>query len=399
MTTEREVRPRKCKKRAEDQYVEEMIRSYQASIPSYVIYDGIPFPGSLLTKRIADIKNFRIRSDDVIICGYPRSGNHWMKEIVTLLYADDVITMKETQHISERIPLLELSVDMNQCIQTYMDNYFRSCGPFRPLLSKMATKFGIISHVKASSDTLVDPLAELEHRSSPRLMHTHLTHRMLPEGAKQGRCKIIYLIRNGKDVAVSFYEMHKMYPPFGYYSGEWKQFFHTYLSGKVCYGSWFNHVKDWYSHRETTNVLFVKYEDMIEDLYREVMRVAQFLSKDVTADNIRDVADKCTFKRMQENPMATYDGLHESIDTKKTSFLRRGKVGDWKSRLTVEQNEMFDDLFTKVFRDTDPQIRFQLNVTGQGSIYRYVFLRQDKDRLPDVYSDRFYPLYEGASVV
>ena len=47
-------------------------------------------------------------------------GNHWMKEIVTLLYADDVITMKETQHISERIPLLELSVDMNQCIQTYM---------------------------------------------------------------------------------------------------------------------------------------------------------------------------------------------------------------------------------------------------------------------------------------
>ena len=56
------------------------------------------------------------------------------------------------------------------------------------------------------------------------------------------------------------------------------------------------------------------------------MRVAQFLSKDVTADNIRDVADKCTFKRMQENPMATYDGLHESIDTKKTSFLRRGSV-------------------------------------------------------------------------
>ena len=72
-------------KRADGQSVPDMIRAYQASIPNYVIYDGIPFPGCLLTKRISHIKDFRIRPDDVIICGYPRSGGLYLVAAVILV--------------------------------------------------------------------------------------------------------------------------------------------------------------------------------------------------------------------------------------------------------------------------------------------------------------------------
>ena len=53
---------------------DDMVKSYQSSIPNYLVHEGVPFPGALLTKRVSEIRDFHIRSDDVIICGYPRSG-------------------------------------------------------------------------------------------------------------------------------------------------------------------------------------------------------------------------------------------------------------------------------------------------------------------------------------
>ena len=70
----RQGKQKRGKRRGEGTDVQDMIRSYQESIPNYVVHDGIPYPGCLLSKRVANIKDFEIRCDDVIICGYPRSG-------------------------------------------------------------------------------------------------------------------------------------------------------------------------------------------------------------------------------------------------------------------------------------------------------------------------------------
>ena len=53
---------------------DELIRSYQKSIPSLTLKDGLPFPGLLLTKRFHEIPDFKVREDDLLIAGYPRSG-------------------------------------------------------------------------------------------------------------------------------------------------------------------------------------------------------------------------------------------------------------------------------------------------------------------------------------
>ena len=40
---------------------------------------------------------------------------------------------------------------------------------------------------------------------SPRVLNTHLSHDLIPKGIKEKYCKIIHVMRNPKDVAVSYY--------------------------------------------------------------------------------------------------------------------------------------------------------------------------------------------------
>lgn len=101
--------------------------------------------------------------------------------------------------------------------------------------------------------------------------------------------QVIYVSRNPKDVAVSFYHFHKLatfLPEFSTF----EEFLHHFLEGtrespppkkkmirqklppnvstrprclSVCYGSWFDHVKGWTDQRRAMrNLLHVTYEDM-----------------------------------------------------------------------------------------------------------------------------------------
>ena len=45
--------------------------------------------------------------------------------------------------------------------------------------------------------------------SSPRVLNTHLSHDFLPSGITEKKCKILHLMRNPKDVAVSYYHHFK----------------------------------------------------------------------------------------------------------------------------------------------------------------------------------------------
>ena len=68
------------------------------------------------------------------------------------------------------------------------------------------------------------------------------------------------------------------------------------------------------------------YLNLIQDLPKEIGRVAEFLGKELTENRLISIVEHCTFKSMRKNPNATYDGLHNAIDTKKTTFLRRGNI-------------------------------------------------------------------------
>ena len=75
--------------------------------------------------------------------------------------------------------------------------------------------------------------ADVTTLPSPRLLHSHLTHDVIPQGeGDDERCKYIYIARNPKDVAVSFYEFMKEHGSLAGYNGPWEFFARLFATGK-----------------------------------------------------------------------------------------------------------------------------------------------------------------------
>ena len=70
-------------------------------------------------------------------------------------------------------------------------------------------------------------------RPSPRLIKSHLPYHVIPMSKEESkRSKYIYVARNPKDVAVSFYHFIQSFDPGRYFNGTWEFFVKLFLEGK-----------------------------------------------------------------------------------------------------------------------------------------------------------------------
>ncbi len=232
------------------------------------------------------------RPDDVFIVTYPRSGTTWMQMILYQLTTDGNMVFP---HIAEYCPWFEKSV--------------RSARAF-------------------------------ETRPSPRLFKSHLPYRKIPRGA--GR--YIYVARNGRDVAVSCYHLYRMYNGF---EGTFDEFFDQFLQGKVEFGSWCEHVREWWAHRHDPNVLFLTYEELSRDLEGTIRRIAAFLNLEPSAADYARIVERSGFAFMKQHE-EQFDPVVETLweqGLKLKSFLRNGRVGEGSVSLTAEQHAQFERQF------------------------------------------------------
>lgn len=72
---------------------------------------------------------------------------------------------------------------------------------------------------------------ELDSIPSPRVLNTHYEFNLIPNDVIDKTCKIIYIERNPKDVAVSFYN-HLKNNTIGGFTGSWNDYLTTFLSEK-----------------------------------------------------------------------------------------------------------------------------------------------------------------------
>ncbi|MDJ0743097.1 MAG: sulfotransferase domain-containing protein [Xenococcaceae cyanobacterium MO_167.B27] len=268
--------------------------------------NGLILPPYMTEEQVRIYTTFQTRPGDVFLVTYPKSGTTWLAEIIRCI-AQPKESDKENL-IGGPVPTFD-----------------------------MATQ------------------EQLEAVPSPRYMSTHLPFSLLPRSSEH-EVKYIYLARNPKDVAVSYFHFSSM--PFLNFDGTWEEFLQYFMKGNIPGGSYFDHVLEWWSHQDDENILFLKYEDLKKDLKSQVKIIAEFLGFKFSDEEAKAVVKQCTFQAMKSN---SNQDISKFVDKlfKKGSHLRKGIVGDWKNHFSDEQLEEFDKLYQSRLNGTGLKFEFQ----------------------------------------
>ncbi|ELK08680.1 Estrogen sulfotransferase [Pteropus alecto] len=172
--------------------------------------------------------------------------------------------------------------------------------------------------------------------------------------------EMIYLCRNAKDVAVSYYYFFLMVTDHPN-PGSFPEFVEKFMDGQVPYGSWYEHAKSWWELRKNPHVLFLFYENMKEDIRREVIKLIQFLGKEASEELVDKIVQHTSFQEMKNNPFTNYTTLPDEVMNQKISpFMRKGITGDWKNHFTVALNEKFDRHYEQQMKGSTLKLRTEI---------------------------------------
>ncbi|XP_066433035.1 sulfotransferase 1B1-like isoform X2 [Eleutherodactylus coqui] len=124
----------------------------------------------------------------------------------------------------------------------------------------------------------------------------------------------------------------------------------------VAFGRWSTHVKGWWKMRQQSDILYLFYEDMLEDPRREIQKLLKFMKWEISDEVMEKILKYTSFQAMKNNPMANYSTF-PFMDHSISPFMRKGISGDWKTHFTVAQNERFDEYYRQEMADTDLTFR------------------------------------------
>jgi hypothetical protein len=190
-----------------------------------------------------------------------------------------------------------------------------------------------------------------------RLIKTHEAFR--PEYKRA-----IYIVRDVRDVALSEYAYEKAQ---GWISGSLDEFLESFVRGKVNgYGSWHEHAGSWLESplAKRGDLLVVRYGDLKREPESNLSQIASFVGVKLDGEIIRAAIRNNSFQNMrkkeEEAPQIGYDPRTKSIAEDKR-FVRSGKVGGWRERLTQEQIARLTESGGEML------VRLGFDVVGEGA--------------------------------
>ena len=211
----------------------------------------------------------------------------------------------------------------------------------------------LLSGREADFDNDSTVIAEVgSHRGAPRVLSGggRLIKSHEPYSGPQRRVyrKAVYLARDGRDVAVSYYYTLIRR---GLYSGDFGPFLRLFLDGRVDgYGPWHEHVESWLSRplQQGTALLVVRYEDLLSEPVRELSAVMEFLGTPVTRERAEEAVHTYSAERMRERER--FSRFHEKKKRRDIMFVRAAASGDWVRTFTPEDEKLFARVAGDVLR-------------------------------------------------
>ncbi|KAK2844251.1 hypothetical protein Q5P01_010910 [Channa striata] len=268
----------------------------------YMLYGGILLPRETHSSESLEFaQGFSFKDDDVLLVTYPKSGTVWMQEILPLVLNGGDLTSILTIPNWDRVPWLQ------------------------------GKRFAVI----------VDQL------TSPRALVTHFPYNFMPPSLHTSKAKVIYVMRNPKDVMVSSYYFHQM-AAFVEDPGTFDEFMDKFLEGRVLFGKWTDHLKSWKQSKLGDRIMYITYEEMFKDLPEGLRNISDFLGRNLSEETIQKITEHCSFNSMKANNMSNFSLLPKTLmDFDKSPFLRKGVAGDWKKHFSSEQLARFTSVIRK----------------------------------------------------
>ena len=238
-----------------------------------------------------DALSYQAKDDDLFISTYPKNGTTWTQQIIYLIQHD-----AESPATGEQF------------------------GASSVYLEQRGRK---------AAESIV----------KPGCIKTHVSPILAPWNEK---AKYIIVIRNPKDVAVSYYYHTRGKIHFKFENGSFDDFFDLFIAGLVEYGDYFEFIHAWSAKRHLPNVLILTYECMKADVAEAIRRIAHFIDAEkygskVDSDShfVDRIISQSSFDFMKQK----YSEDFAARSTEDFHFFRKGVVNDWKCMLSEEQNE------------------------------------------------------------
>ncbi|KAJ1375221.1 Sulfotransferase domain [Sesbania bispinosa] len=306
------------------QECKELIRSLpreKSWITPYVYqFQGFWCPSNVIQAVNTFQKHFQAKDTDVIVATLPKSGTTWLK---ALTFA---IVNRQCFSSLENHPLL--TFNSHQLVPFFE---FSIYGDFH------------------------DQIPHLSNMSERRLFGTHIPFSSLAKSIKESNCKIIYICRNPFDNFVSGWMFVNKVKQESLPTLTLEDAFERYCKGITSFGPFWNHMLSYWkeSIARPDKVLFLKYEDLKEDVNCQVKRVAEFLGCPFTREEecsgvVENIIKLCSFEKMKELEVNTSRTLSRSVENK--HFFRKAEIGDWENYLSPSMVEILSKITEEKLR-------------------------------------------------
>jgi aryl sulfotransferase len=151
----------------------------------------------------------------------------------------------------------------------------------------------------------------------------------------------VYVVRDGRDVAVSYYQQ---FVRRGWEPGEFSDFLPRFVAGALDgYGPWGAHVTSWLdgSVERDGRLLTIRYEDLLEDPLGGLQQTLAFLGATVDPEVVEAAVETNRFEQMRQRETAS--AFHEKQGDR--FFVRRGIAGEWRETFSEADTALFDGVF------------------------------------------------------